>query len=53
MLITSGKFIVYSYRLDLKICKAKKQLRVPTGAKIVLIGGGVGSGKLLVWDHIE
>ena len=33
--------------------KPKKQLRLLTGAKIVLIGGGVGSGKLLVWDHIE
>ena len=33
--------------------KPRKKLRLPTGAKSVLISGGVGSGKVLVWHHIE
>ena len=33
--------------------KPSKKLRIPTGAKSILIGGGVGHGKVLVWQHIE
>ena len=33
--------------------KPRKKLRLPTGATSVLIGGGVGFGKVLVWHHIE
>ena len=33
--------------------KPGRKLRLPTGAKNVLIGGGVGGGKMLVWHYIE
>ena len=33
--------------------KAKKQMRLSTGARGVLVAGGVGGGKVLLWHVVE
>ena len=39
--------------LSLAHVRPGRKLRLPTGSKSILIGGGVGGGKVLVWHHIE